>query len=51
MYVVSFENERLILRVPVDKAAKSGMRKLSSREKIMVALDALKIRSRGRAAT
>jgi len=34
MYVVSFENERLILRVPVDKVSKSGMRKLSSREKI-----------------
>ena len=34
MYVVAFENERLILRVPVDKAGKSGMRKLSSREKI-----------------
>ena len=32
MYVVAFENERLILRVPVDKAGKSGMRKLSSRE-------------------
>lgn len=46
MYVVSFENERLILRVPVDKAAKSGMRKLSSREKITSALEALKIRTR-----
>ena len=34
------ENERLILRVPVDKAPKSGMRKLSSREKIQSALDA-----------
>ena len=48
MYVVSFENERLILRVPVDKAGKSGMRKLSSREKITSALDALKIRTRPR---
>ena len=48
MYVVSFENERLILRVPVDKAAKSGMRKLSSREKISSALEALKIRTRPR---
>jgi CarD family transcriptional regulator len=46
MYVVSFESERLILRVPVDKAPKSGMRKLSSREKIQSALDALKIRTR-----
>jgi CarD family transcriptional regulator len=46
MYVVSFENERLILRVPVDKAPKSGMRKLSSREKIQSAMDALKIKTR-----
>ena len=48
MYVVSFENERLILRVPVDKVAKSGMRKLSSREKITSALETLKIRVRPR---
>jgi CarD family transcriptional regulator len=48
LYVVAFENERLILRVPVDKVAKSGMRKLSSREKITSALDALKIRVRPR---
>lgn len=48
MYVVSFENERLILRVPVDKAQKSGMRKLSSREKIQSAMDALKVRTRPR---
>jgi CarD family transcriptional regulator len=48
MYVVSFENERLILRVPVDKAGRSGMRKLSSREKITSALEALKIRTRPR---
>jgi CarD family transcriptional regulator len=36
MYVVGFENERLTLRVPVGKAAKAGMRKLSSREKIQI---------------
>jgi CarD family transcriptional regulator len=48
MYVVAFESERLILRVPVDKVAKSGMRKLSSREKITSAMEALKIRVRPR---
>ncbi|BCX19771.1 MAG: CarD family transcriptional regulator [Geminicoccaceae bacterium] len=48
MYVVSFENERLILRVPVDKAQKAGMRKLSSREKIQSAMEALKVRTRPR---
>ena len=48
MYVVSFESEKLILRVPIDKVHKSGMRKLSSREKIQSAMDALKIRTRPR---
>jgi len=48
MYVVSFENEKLILRVPVEKAPKSGMRKLSSREKIQSAMDALKVRTKPR---
>ena len=48
MFVVSFENEKLILRVPIDKVAKSGMRKLSSREKIQSAMDALKIKTRPR---
>lgn len=48
MYVVSFENERLTLRVPVAKAAKAGMRKLSSKEKIQSALEALKIKTRPR---
>ena len=48
MYVVSFEQDRLILRVPVGKAPKSGMRKLSSRDKIQTAMNALKIRTRPR---
>ncbi|MGF1475605.1 MAG: CarD family transcriptional regulator [Geminicoccaceae bacterium] len=48
LYVVSFEQDRLILRVPVDKIAKSGMRKLSSKEKIQSAMDALKIKTKPR---
>ncbi len=48
MYVVKFDSERLILRVPIDKAPRSGMRKLSSREKIQSALDTLKTRIRPR---
>ena len=48
MYVVRFENERLTLRVPVDKASRAGMRKLSSREKIRSALETLKTRIRPR---
>lgn len=46
MYVVSFEQDRLILRVPVGKAPKSGMRKLSSKDKIQTAMNALKARPR-----
>jgi CarD family transcriptional regulator len=48
MFVVSFEQDRLILRVPVDKVAKSGMRKLSSKEKIHSALETLKTRIKPR---
>jgi CarD family transcriptional regulator len=50
MYVVSFEQDRLILRVPTAKAPKSGMRKLSSRDKIQNAMNALKARPRPRRA-
>jgi CarD family transcriptional regulator len=50
MYVVSFEQERLILRVPVTKAPRSGMRKLSSRDKIQTAMNALKARPKPRRA-
>jgi CarD family transcriptional regulator len=50
MYVVSVELDRLILRVPVSKAPKSGMRKLSSRDKIQTAMNALRARPRPRRA-
>ena len=46
MYVVSFEQDRLTLRVPTGKAPKSGMRKLSSQDKIQTAMNALKARPR-----
>ena len=50
MYVVSFEQDRLTLRVPIAKAPRSGMRKLSSRDKIQTAMNALKARPRPRRA-
>ena len=50
MYVVSFEHDRLTLRVPVGRAAQSGMRKLSSRDKIQSALNALKAKPKPRRA-
>lgn len=46
MFVVSFENERLILRVPVAKVHKSGMRKLSSKDKISSAMSTLRSKPR-----
>ena len=48
MYVVSFENERLILRVPVDKVAKSGCASSARARRSAPRLEALKIRTRPR---
>jgi CarD family transcriptional regulator len=42
MFVVSFEKERMILRVPIKKVKVSGLRKLSSRKIIDSALKTLK---------
>lgn len=42
MFVVSFEDDRLILRVPVKKVERSGMRKLSSDDKIKSAMTTLR---------
>lgn len=46
LYVVLFEKEKMILRVPVDKAANSGMRRVSSREQMGRAVTALRGRAR-----
>ena len=46
LFVVSFEKERMTLRVPVEKVKDSGLRKLSSRKVIDVALKTLKGRVR-----
>jgi CarD family transcriptional regulator len=46
LYVVRFEKEKMTLRVPVNKAEDSGLRKLSTRQQIDVALSTLKGRSR-----
>jgi CarD family transcriptional regulator len=44
--VVTFEENRMTLRVPVNKAASSGLRKLASNEGMKQALDTLKGRAR-----
>ncbi|HZF75789.1 MAG TPA: CarD family transcriptional regulator [Acetobacteraceae bacterium] len=44
--VVTFEENRMTLRVPVNKAASSGLRKLATTEAMAEALDTLKGRAR-----
>lgn len=46
LFVISFEQDRMTLRVPVAKARTSGLRKLSSRKIMDTALVTLKGRSR-----
>ena len=46
LFVVSFEKERMILRVPIEKVKDSGLRKLSNRKIIDTALKTLKGRVR-----
>ena len=46
LFVISFEHERMTLRVPVEKAADSGLRKLSSKKVMEGALSTLKGRAR-----
>ena len=46
MFVISFEKDRMTLRVPVTKAKNAGLRKLSSRKVMDAALTTLKGRSR-----
>ena len=46
-YVVSFEKDKMTLRVPLDKADNTGMRKLSSKDEMQQALTTLRGRARG----
>ena len=48
LIVIDFHKDRMILRVPVAKAETSGLRRLSSRDEMKVALKTLKGRSRVR---
>ncbi len=48
LIVISFERDRMTLRVPISKAKDSGLRRLSSREEMRGALKTLKGRSRVR---
>ncbi len=46
LFVISFESERMTLRVPISKATTSGLRKLSSRKMMDAAMETLKGRAR-----
>ncbi len=46
--VIDFHKDRMILRVPVDKTETSGLRRLSSKDEMKVALKTLKGKSRVR---
>jgi len=46
VFAISFENEKMILRVPVEKAKKSGLRPISTRKEMQSALSTLKGRAR-----
>jgi CarD family transcriptional regulator len=46
LFVVEFDKEKMVLRVPLAKAEGSGMRKLSSPQKMTTALTTLKGRAR-----
>ena len=48
VFVVVFDKEKMTLRVPIDKANSSGMRRLSSAQKMEQAISTLKGRARTR---
>ncbi|NYZ16004.1 CarD family transcriptional regulator [Azospirillum sp. RWY-5-1] len=48
LYAITFEKERMTLKVPVTKARNSGLRRLSSKDRIKTALETLQGRSRVR---
>lgn len=48
VFVVTFDKDRMTLRVPLAKARVSGLRKLSSRKEMDVALSKLRGRSRAK---
>ncbi|MEX0758203.1 MAG: CarD family transcriptional regulator [Tistlia sp.] len=48
LIIIKFEKDRMILRVPVEKAHNSGLRRLSSRKMMDTALTTLKGRSRAK---
>lgn len=48
LFVILFESEKMTLRVPVEKVADSGLRKISSKDKMMAVMVTLKGRARSK---
>jgi CarD family transcriptional regulator len=48
LFVILFESEKMTLRVPVEKVADSGLRKISSKDKMMAVIGTLKGRARSK---
>jgi CarD family transcriptional regulator len=48
LFVINFAAEKMTLRVPVEKAEDSGLRKISSREKMQTAIGTLRGRARAK---
>lgn len=48
LYAITFEKERMTLKVPITKAKNSGLRRLSSKDRIRTAMETLQGRSRVR---
>lgn len=48
LFVISFESEKMTLRVPVGKVKDSGLRRISSRDKMATAMTTLRGRARGK---
>ena len=48
LIIIKFDKDRMTLRVPIDKAEESGLRKLSSKDEMKAALKTLKGKSRVR---
>ncbi len=46
LFVINFDRDRMTLRIPVNKAANSGLRKLSSKKRMDEAMQTLKGRPR-----
>ena len=48
LFVIMFDSEKMTLRVPIEKAANSGLRKISSKDKMQAVVATLKGRARSK---